>query len=234
MQTVAESQGWWTPLCRHPAWGWERSWQRPWFAGGLVGLLWTLFLLPIAGEPRGALAMLILYAFFLAYPAGREVTDGTEEWLLALPPSRRSRWVAKVVPTCLWLMLLGGACALAARFQIPSAFWAMFTDGGIYDSQPQCDDRFFPFLVTGPPLVFLAPLAGLLSVGGSRRAIGYLFMGPALVAGAFGGMQAWAIQNGVTLTEVHYLFLNLVLIVLAAGLGFIFYLFKQPSAGARR
>jgi len=118
-----------------------------WFVG-----IWVL---PACIHPGILLAFGVLYALFVpAQVAGADVSDGSEEFRLALPITRSDYYVTRLALSGLPLLVFQGVGVAALSLELPQLLWSLFVESGLNQSGDLVEPLagFYAFVV--PLVVF--------------------------------------------------------------------------------
>ncbi len=117
--------------------------------GNLVVLYLTAWIVagwvvPAIDHPGWVLALAGWYALVAGHRFGAsEAEDGSEEFALALPPTRGQRYLARLLVGGSPLAVLSGLGTFAVRHDLPPRLWALLVDSGFAE----------PFAARGEGLV---------------------------------------------------------------------------------
>lgn len=152
------------------------------------GLLWREWL-AYGGTLRAALAVwlvcgwvLLIFChpgFIIAFGViwamvvgaglgGSDAAEGSEEFALALPPTRSQRYVARTLfgaATVVGFTVLGD---LAIALDLPQRVWGLVVDSGFTEPFPPCEARFLHVLAVALPLAAFAFTFAIASQARSR------------------------------------------------------------------
>lgn len=127
---------WFTPMIRGLLWRERLLHQRlvERFVMTWVVLTWVV---PLLVEPACLLILTTLYALAAGhFIGGSDAAEGSEEFSLALPPTRRERFLTRLAFGGLPLLLMVGVGTLAAAFDLPQMLWSLFVETGMTATMP--------------------------------------------------------------------------------------------------
>jgi len=123
-----------------------------------LAALWlvAVWILPFAFHPGLVLAIGLLYALALgATMGGSDVLEGSEEFTLALPPTRTERFFTRYALGTLPLVVMMGIGSLAVATDLPQRLWGLVVESGFTEPFPPVKTAWwYGLAVTGPLWLF--------------------------------------------------------------------------------
>jgi hypothetical protein len=193
----------------------------------VCGWVLLIFFHPGFIIPFGVLYALVAGTLF----GGGDAAEGSEEFSFALPPTRRERYLAR--------MIFGGATVLgfaalgdvAIALDLPQQLWALFVNSGFSGPFRRCEPRFLHALAIALPFATFAFTFAMTANAATRIQIGWTVLGLLLALavmglGFLGERFLWEELNG---------YVSVTALVALAPLGLLVgYLAYQRKEGISR
>jgi len=163
-----------------------REWlaHRNLLLGFLVAWLILLWVLGIFFHPGFLIAFGAIFAF-VAGPrlGGADAAEGSEEFSLSLPPTRRQRYLVRMGLGLVSVFLLTGLGSLAIWLDLPQRLWGLVVESGFTEPFPPVGHGFLYLLAVVAPLGVFAFTFAMASVANSRGLVAGAGLAGALAAG---------------------------------------------------
>lgn len=212
---VSNARQWFTPMVRGLLWRERLLHQRmiERFVMTWVVLTWVV---PVLVEPICLIILTTLYALAAGqFIGGSDAAEGSEEFSLALPPTRSERFLTRLAFGGLPLALMVGVGTLAAIFDLPQMLWSLFVETGMTAPTPR-DPSWNLRLALGiglPISAFCVTFAAA-SIAPSRPVASVAWLTGGLTT--LGGVLIGTILEGLFLNHRDGLLTTIILIALAA------------------
>lgn len=122
------------------------------YAAVWIAFVWVLMVIsePIHHTVFGLLAAVA----FGGRIAGAAVSEGSEEFSLALPPPRRVRYLVRLALGLGVLLILSVVGVLATMHNVPQALWGLVVESGFTEPFPAVEADRYIWAVVGPATLF--------------------------------------------------------------------------------